>query len=102
MAEYESSGIWVVGQVGAFRHGMISHQELHLEAELSNRFDKWIYSYFGALPYQEFAEIALDIDAFNAEGRELARLLKAFVGPDVHVEYVPETKTGIGPSEVIQ
>ena len=46
MAEYSSSGIWVIGGgPKPFRHGMIEHATLRLPAALARRFDDWIEAY---------------------------------------------------------
>lgn len=111
MAEYESSGIWVIGHIGPFRHGMIGHSSLDLPPELSARFDRWITHYLACLEddypdtkdgYPELRDYTFDIATFNEEGRELARALKAHVGPECYVEFQPEAENGLGPAEVIE
>ncbi|MDD5059454.1 MAG: hypothetical protein PHQ60_16475 [Sideroxydans sp.] len=91
MAEYGSSGIWGFSEkgLGGWRHGMLEHRALKLPKELSDRFDAWIRIYEDQNP-----EGLLDTEAFNAEGMQLARLLKAFLGPNRHVEYQGEDKEG--------
>ncbi len=79
MADYGSSGIWVIGQIGPFRHGMIKHRSLGLSAELARRFDEWIDEYTSRL---DPSRGALDVAAFNAKGRALAKDLKRFLGPE--------------------
>lgn len=91
MAEYGSSGIWGFSEKGAggWRHGMLEHGALKLPKDLSDRFDRWILVYEDQNPKD-----LLDTEAFNAEGMQLARLLKAFLGPTRHVEYQGEGKDG--------
>jgi hypothetical protein len=98
MAEYASSGIWIVEPYGFFRHGMISHKRLGLPAELAAQFAEWIEWYWARLGSGPF-----DLAAFNQKGRSLALALKAFVGPNTEVVFEPETDDrGLRPSEVIQ
>lgn len=85
MADYHSSGIWVIEPMLGFRHGMISHEDLGLLANLSNKFKKWIETYNARLNNQDF-----DIKEFDHKGLELAKELKSFVGPSIYVEYEPE------------
>jgi hypothetical protein len=84
MADYGSSGIWVVEPVGPFRHGMIEHQDLRLPPDLARRFTAWINDYWQARDSQ------FDKSKFITVGRELARELKAFVGTGVRVFYAAE------------
>ena len=86
MAEYGSSGIWVVEPTGPFRHGMIEHQALRLPSELAGRFAAWIDDYWQVLD----APDQFDKSKFVATGRKLARDLKAFVGSEVRVLYAAE------------
>ena len=90
MAEYGSSGIWVVEPRGPFRHGMIEHQTLGLPADLAAAFDRWIEAYFMVLDDHE----SFDVAGFNAEGRRLASLLKQVVGPDTRVLHASEAADG--------
>lgn len=87
MAEYCSSGIWVIdGGPGPFRHGMIEHAALRLPAALAQRFDEWIEAYE-----------TLDDEgttAFNLVGLQLATELKQIVGSGVYVEFVAEASGG--------
>ncbi len=62
---------------------------LKLPRELSDRFDAWIRIYEDQNPKN-----LLDTEAFNTEGMQLASLLKAFLGPNRHVEYQGEAKDG--------
>ena len=98
MAEYGSSGIWVIQQVGVFRHGMIEHGDLRLPAELSQRFENWIATY-----EQRIEDPApFNHETFNAEGRALAQALKQYVGSTTYVEFQSETaEGGLNPSEEI-
>lgn len=90
MAEYGSSGIWVlVAKGGAFRHAMIEHGALGLPAEVCRRFAAWIERY-----EVENLDGTLDVADYNAEGRALAVLLKAHVGPEAHVEHQGEASDG--------
>ncbi|HLV98931.1 MAG TPA: hypothetical protein VKT82_09665 [Ktedonobacterales bacterium] len=99
MAEYGSSGIWGIGQVGVFRHAMIRHLDLGLPPELAQGFDEWIAEYTSRL--YESAD-AFDVLAFNAKGRALAAALKGLLGPQSYIEYLPETEDGsLGAAEVI-
>jgi hypothetical protein len=79
MADYGSSGIWGFSEkgLGGWRHGELEHRDLKLPRELSERFDKWIRIYEDQNPKD-----LLDTEAFTAEGMMLARLLKAFLGPN--------------------
>lgn len=91
MAEYGSSGIWQIGQIGLFRHGMVEHSSLGLPPELAQRFDEWITTYTSQL---ETPGHFLDIASFNATGRALATELKRFLGPLYEIEYIPENVDG--------
>jgi hypothetical protein len=96
MAEYGSSGIWAVGRVGMFRHGMLEHADLSLSNDLAQRFDRWIQLYESKLSGE------FDVDRFNHIGRELARDLKLHIGVLGHVEFIPELATGcLGEVEII-
>lgn len=122
MAEYTSSGIWAIGQVGPFRHCMIEHKSIMLPKWLAYAFNAWMEWYEDNLPAAESAErdienyrraglplapelqawiewywydpqadeFAFDVEKFNKQGLWLARQLKAFLGPDVYVEFDPE------------
>lgn len=97
MAEYGSSGIWVIGAVGPFGHGMISHEALGLSSDLSRRFDDWVEMYLDWITKGE-----LDVERFNATGRILAKELKQAVGPNTYVEFVPESQDGsLGDPEIV-
>jgi hypothetical protein len=97
MADYGSSGIWVMEPVGPFRHGMIRHGSLGLPKELSSRFDEWIRLY-----WKRTEETPFDVNRFNQIGKALARELKQFAGPDVYIEFQPELPDGgLGSPEVI-
>lgn len=105
MAEYDSSGIWVIGQIGPFRHGMISHTDLGLPPELARRFDQWIEYYDARLAdtVPEYAHLEFNAEEFNRMGRALARELKALVGPECYVEFLPELQDGgMGNAEVVE
>lgn len=84
MAEYTSSGIWVIEQTGPFRHGGVSHETLSLPQELKDRFNDWIQL------YDKNLEGKLDLGEFDRIGLGLAQDLKKFMGSDVYVEYEPE------------
>jgi hypothetical protein len=99
MAEYGSSGIWVVARRpgGLFRHGMIEYADLGLSTALSAEFASWVERYEHDNPNGD-----LDTEAFNAEGRRLANALKAFLGTAYSVEFQGEADDGsLMPSEVI-
>lgn len=97
MAEYGSSGIWMIGTIGYFRHGMVGYSSLKLSPDLAARFERWIDLYWGML------EDNLDVDKFNQIGRMLARELKTHVGKSGYVEFVPELATGaLGETEIIE
>jgi hypothetical protein len=97
MAEYASSGIWIIEKLGYFRHGMIGYSSLKLSPELAIRFEQWIELYWGML------EDNLDIDEFNQVGRKLARELKTHIGQSGYVEFIPELATGgLGEREIIE
>jgi hypothetical protein len=85
MAEYGSSGIWVVKPFGLFRHGMIGHKKLGLPDDLAQEFRLWIEKYWRILD----APAQFDAESFNVEGRRLAQALKAFVGSQTKVVYAP-------------
>ena len=105
MAEYGSSGIWVIEQVGPFRHGMISHVSLGLPQELARRFDQWINDYDARLAdmVPEYAHMEFDAEEFNRIGRALARELKTLTGPEGYVEFLPELQDGgMGDAEVME
>jgi hypothetical protein len=96
MADYSSSGIWVTEPVGLFRHGMIGHARLGLPSDLAARFNAWIELYWKNL------DGSLDLDAFNAEGLELAQELKQHVGRDTEVVFAPESEVaGLRPEQII-
>jgi hypothetical protein len=87
MAEYDSSGIWVIEQVGPFRHSDVDYNWLGLPPNLAGRFKRWIITYWAYYDqamfdeeYPEFNGFVFDIDTFNQEGRELAYRLKAHMG----------------------
>lgn len=84
MAEYCSSGIWVVGPSGPFRHGMIRHERLRLSAKLSRKFSRWIHEHDTRLPKGK-----LDLPRFNRKGRALMCELQKFLGPRCVIEYEP-------------
>lgn len=87
MAEYSSSGIWVIGGgPKPFRHGMIEHRDLRLPPDLAQRFDAWIEAY-------ESLDEA-ETTAFNLLGLQLATELKQVVGGGVYVEFVAEADGG--------
>jgi hypothetical protein len=124
MAEYSSSGIWVMKPVGPFRHGMINHKSLNLPAELAKQFNDWIEWYWDALgdpdrpsfdlpaevaqEYNDWLDwflgepVVSDIEKFNAEGLRLAKKLKVFLGADVYVEFEPERINGVRQSQEIR
>ena len=89
MADYGASGVWQIGSYAPFRHAMVPVDSLGLAPELVERFRGWIDRY-GAI-----GEPAFDLAAFNAEGRELARQLKAALGDRVaSVEFSSEAAGG--------
>ncbi len=93
MAEHASSGIWGIGQVGPFRHGMVSHSRLKLPQLLSARFNSWIEMYETG---------TADVEEFNKCGIQLARDLKVFLGPTVYIEYQGERPDGgLAESQII-
>jgi len=97
MADYGSSGIWVIETIGPFRHGMVWYESLGIPADLSDRFKAWIAAY-----WQRLEEDKFKVREFNALGRRLAMELKGFFGPDTYVEFIPETPNGgLGEPEVI-
>lgn len=98
MADYHSSGIWVIETTLGFRHGMVSYEVLGLPDDLKGKFEKWIETYNTRLHNQSF-----DIKEFEHKGLELAKELKSFVGPSIYVEYNPEESDfGVAMEEVIQ
>jgi hypothetical protein len=124
MADYLSSGIWLMKPVGPFRHSMINHKKLRLPAELAKQFNDWIEWYNDNLPdpdrpafdlpaavaqeYNDWLDwflgepVIFDVEKFNAEGLRLATALKAFMGADVYVEFQPERINGISQAQEIR
>jgi hypothetical protein len=105
LAEYGSSGIWQ-GELRAI--AMIEHEEIHLPLELSQRFNNWIEMYAARLPYPHYPLMdssrkfdPIPLEQFNEIGRELARDLKAFMGPDVIVRYAARQRNIGEPPELI-
>jgi hypothetical protein len=99
MAEYASSGIWVVKSVGPFRHVMVEYDSLKLPKDLAQRFERWIRKY----EFPKGAQAEAGIQEFNKEGRVLAVELKKHVGEGTRVFYVPEKGDGsIGEEEEIE
>jgi len=98
MPEYSSSGIWSNEPSGPFRHSMLEHSELKMDAELSGRFNAWITKYWMILTNPE----TFDVDSFNDEGRKLATELKHRLGDATEVRFVPLKKDGrLADEEVI-
>lgn len=85
MAEYGSSGIWVVKPFGPFRHGMIGHKKLALPDDLARRFREWIDLYWKILD----SLANFDSASFNQEGRRLAHALKQHMGFETEVLSAP-------------
>jgi hypothetical protein len=101
--EYSSSGIRQEG------YGMVEHEELHLPPELSQRFDHWIQLYEAYLPSEHHPLAGrsgkldpVPLEEFDAIGREAARELKAFMGPDVVVRYASALRNFGDPPELIE
>jgi hypothetical protein len=76
MAEYTSSGIWVIKPIGPFRHGMIEHKALRLPAKLAQEFNAWIEWYWDNL-IEDGA--ALDRKKYSLEGLDLTQELKDWI-----------------------
>jgi hypothetical protein len=94
MAEYCSSGIWVIGEKGCFRHGMLEHSTLKLPPDLTQRFEQWIEL------YEENSTANFSLAEFNDIGRRLAQDLKSYLG-NSYVEFIPELiDGGIGEPEI--
>lgn len=84
MADYESSGIWVIDlKFVPFRHRMIKHESLKLPKELSQKFTDWIRVYWKN--YED--HVNFDVEKFDKQGLELAQELKSFLGKNYYVEY---------------
>lgn len=97
MADYGASGIWVDGEMGPFRHGMLEHADLDLPADLSASFNAWIDAYWGRRQWSE-----ADSESFNQTGRALAVRLKAHLGSRAAVSFQPEAwPSGLGPEELL-
>ena len=97
MADYGSSGIWAVGDIGPFRHGMVAHTDLSLPPGLATAFDVWIERYWDRKQWSQS-----DNESFNQEGRALAVQLKAFAGGDTVVSFQSELwPTGLGQEELL-
>lgn len=92
MADYSSSGIWIIEQAGPFKHSMANYSDLGISEKLSNAFEKWITEYDKAL------EGKLDKQLFDKTGRDLALDLKKEL-PDVQVFYYHENRD-LGEEEV--
>jgi hypothetical protein len=106
LAEYGSSGIWE-GERRALAE--IEHEEIHLPTKLSYRFNDWIDLFAASnLPPDMTVGSSgsfdpVPLEEFDAIGRQLARDLKTFMGPDVVVRYSPRIKQNIGdPPELIE
>jgi hypothetical protein len=94
MAEYGSSGIWEIGNIGCFRHGMIEHSTLKLSPDLTQRFEQWIEL------YEDNLTTNLNLAEFNQSGRRLAQDLKNYLGTQ-SIEFIPESLDGgIGEAEI--
>ena len=94
MAEYASSGLWVVESSGPFRHGMISAHHLGLTPSLEIALNQWIALYH-ACQSPDF-----NTCAFNQEGRRLALEVKRQLGERARVFFVAENADGsIGDEE---
>ncbi len=85
MADYSSSGIWVIVPTLGFRHGMIDYESLSLPEDLADRFRAWIKMYDNNL-----IDKHLNLEEFDKIGLQLAKDLKEFLGTDTYVEYEPE------------
>lgn len=97
MADYGASGIWVDGEIGPFRHGMLELADLDLPADLAASFNAWIATYWERRQWSE-----TDAESFNQTGRALAVRLKAFLGSRAAVSFQPESwPTGLGPEEFL-
>jgi hypothetical protein len=95
MADYCSSGIWAIGKVGCFRHGMIEHSSLKLPPNLAQRFEQWIEL------YDENSAANFNLYRFNDIGRGLAQDLKNYLGTG-SIEFIPESMDGgIGETEIL-
>jgi hypothetical protein len=108
MAEWSSSGIWMIGDYGGFRHAMVNPEQLGVPVELAERFRAWIAAWEAgaslSLPWSERINVAEvpDYNQINEEGRVLARALKQHFGSDARVCFAPETPTGdLAPEEEI-
>ena len=98
MAEYGSSGIWIVQNNGMFRHSMVEHSALNMPPKLSKKISHWIEGYEQKL----LLDFAFDTDGFNAEGRQIARELFDFMNGKSEVEFVPEDASGgLGMPELV-
>lgn len=98
MADFRTSGIWVVTPHGPLRHGMIEHRALDLPKKLARGFERWIEEFSKA----EDAPDAFNVERFNHEGRLLAVGLKHHVGPGTRVLFASEKRGGgLGPEEEI-
>jgi hypothetical protein len=96
MAEYGSSGIWEIGRIGCFQHGMLEHSTLKLPPDLTRRFEKWIEL------YEENLTTNFNLAEFNNIGRGLAQDLTNYLGT-TSVEFIPESiEGGIGKTEIFR
>jgi len=90
MADYASSGIWVIGAAPPpWRHGMIEHETLGISSVLAHRFDEWIAWY-----ERDHTAGKLDAARFEEEGLSLAGALKRELGSEVYVAFTPEPTDG--------
>ena len=92
MAEYASSGIWLIKQQGVFRHSGVSWSYLKLPTALSDQFSTWIDYYNSKLNFNNTDNF--DVEAFNEEGLRLATELKRFLGDRSSVEFQGELESG--------
>ncbi len=94
MAEYSSSGIWIIGGIGHFRHGMIEYHNLKISDRLEKLFKEWI------LYYEKKLDGDFDVDILNADGLKLASELKSELGNAFEVRYAGEDADGSLTSEI--
>jgi hypothetical protein len=90
MAEYMSSGIWVIGEIGPFRHGMIEHKSLRLPAKLAREFNAWIEWYLDNLIEDD---AALDKAKYTLEGKHLTQELEGWI--DWYWDNPGENRSGL-------
>lgn len=89
MADFSSSGLWILTERHIAAGGMIDYEDLSISKALEKEFESWIYAYEG-LWYNNYSSLKLDrLDKFNFWGRTLAIKLFEEI-PEINVWYLPQ------------